>query len=71
MINVTMLESLRCPIGKASLEYKNDSMICVSCGLIFPVIDGIPDLLIDDATFPAGIKNISELKCFGVKNEKG
>ena len=58
-----MVESLCCPVGKAPLEYKNDRLICTSCGLSFPVIDGIPDLLIDDAILPAGINNISELKC--------
>ena len=59
-----MLESLRCPIGKAPLKHKdNNSLICPSCELIFPIIDGIPDLLTDDAILPDGIKDVSELKC--------
>ena len=30
----------------------------------FPVKDGIPLLLIDDAVLPEGVNNIEELKCF-------
>ena len=63
MIDEKMLESLRCPVGKAPLSHKDNSLVCSSCGLIFPIIDGIPDLLTDDASLPEGINNISELKC--------
>lgn len=66
MIGVKMLESLRCPVGKALLEFKNDSLVCTSCGLIFSVTEGIPDLIIDDAVLPEGISNFSELKCMPV-----
>lgn len=62
-MNEKMLESLRCPVGKAPLEYKNDSLVCTLCGLIFLVMDGIPDLIMDDAVLPAGISNFSGLKC--------
>jgi uncharacterized protein YbaR (Trm112 family) len=63
MIDEKMLESLRCPIGKSPLRYKDNLLVCSSCGLIFSIIDGIPDLLIDDASLPEGIKNTSELNC--------
>ena len=63
MIDEKMLDALRCPIGKATLKYKDNSLVCSCCGLIFPIIDGIPDLLIDDSIMPDGIKDVSELKC--------
>jgi len=54
-INPSLLEILCCPAvhdGKAChghLVYLGDSLKCESCGLIYPIEDGIPVLLIDHA----------------------
>jgi uncharacterized protein YbaR (Trm112 family) len=54
-INPSLLEILCCPAvhdGGAchgSLSYLGDSLKCESCGLIYPIEDGIPVLLADHA----------------------
>ena len=48
-----LLEILACPKCKGDLEYKctekEESLICHKCKLIFPVKDGIPVMLIEEA----------------------
>ena len=46
-----MLEALVCPVTQARLEYKADSQELISKGahLAFPIRDGIPVMLVDEA----------------------
>lgn len=46
-----MLESLTCPVTQKPLEYdrENDELISRAAGLAFPVRDGIPIMLPDEA----------------------
>jgi hypothetical protein len=46
-----LLAILVCPKCKGELEYRKDepSLVCANCRLRYPVRDGIPILLIDDA----------------------
>ncbi len=47
-----LLEILVCPSCHGSLEHKERRrvLVCVDCGLQFPVRDGIPVMLLDEAT---------------------
>ena len=49
--NRRMLESLVCPLTHASLEYfkENQELISHKAGLAFPIRDGIPIMLEDEA----------------------
>ncbi len=44
-------EVLVCPGCKGALEYKTDpeSLTCAACKLRYPVEDGIPVMLVDEA----------------------
>ncbi len=68
MIDQELLEILACPACKSSLDYdeENAKLICLDenrqtrefrrgerCGLIYPIRDGIPVMLIDEAEKPA------------------
>lgn len=46
-----LLEVLVCPVTKARLDYDRDAQELVSktAGLAFPVRDGIPIMLVDEA----------------------
>ena len=46
-----LLELLVCPVSKASLTYKKeaDELWCRASGLAFPVRDGIPVMLEEEA----------------------
>ena len=56
MIDKELLEILACPKCKGDIEYdeENQKLICLSpdCGLKYPVRDGIPIMLIDEAEKP-------------------
>ena len=46
-----LLELLACPKCKGSVSFntENDTIVCSSCKLRFPVRDDIPVMLIDEA----------------------
>ena len=47
-----LLEILVCPKCKGALEYREaeQSLVCHTCGLRYPVRDDIPVMLVDEAT---------------------
>jgi len=51
MISKELLEILACPKCKGPLDWdkENDILICQACRLRYPIIDGIPELLLDRA----------------------
>jgi len=51
MISSEYLTILACPACKGALTQNTDgnSLLCVSCGLSYPVRDGIPVMLPDEA----------------------
>ena len=46
-----LLEILVCPKCKGELEYREDeeALLCHACELRYPVEDGIPVMLVDEA----------------------
>ncbi|HAG93625.1 MAG: hypothetical protein CMK83_19395 [Pseudomonadales bacterium] len=51
MFDTKLLEILVCPVTKAKLEYDNekDELICLASALAYPVRDGIPVMLEEEA----------------------
>jgi len=51
MIDKELLAILACPACKADVELKGEKIVCTNpkCGLKYPVKDGIPVMLIDEA----------------------
>ena len=55
-ISQELLEILACPACKGDIEYDQESekLICVGeCQRCYPIRDGIPVMLIDEAELPA------------------
>lgn len=50
-IDAKLLEILVCPVSKASLVYRKeaDELWCRASGLAYPIRDGIPVMLEDEA----------------------
>jgi hypothetical protein len=48
-IDSKLLEILACPKCKGELDYKEERLTCHSCKLSYPIKDGIPVMLIDEA----------------------
>ena len=44
-----LLKILACPKCKESIEWKDDKLICKKCRKYYPIRDGIPVMLIDEA----------------------
>jgi hypothetical protein len=51
MFDEKLLEILVCPVSKASLEYDKDNqeLVCTVSGLAYPIRDGIPVMLENEA----------------------
>ncbi len=51
-----LLQILVCPNDRGEVEYREDErvIVCRSCGYRYPVRDGIPVMLIDEAEKPTG-----------------
>lgn len=54
MISEELLKILACPSCKSEVKQEGERIICQSakCGLRYPVRDGIPVMLIDEAEKP-------------------
>ena len=54
MIDKELLSILACPACKESVHLENEKLICQNpqCGLRYPIRDGIPIMLIDEAEKP-------------------
>ena len=57
-----LLEILRCPLTRSRLRQEGDWLIAEAGGLSYPVRDGIPVMLIEEAKLPAGIASLDEFK---------
>ena len=50
-IDPEFLAMLACPACRSDLELKDDTrLVCVACHRAYPIRDGFPVLLIDEAT---------------------
>ena len=56
MIDKELLNILACPICKADVELKADKIVCVQCKRKYPIRDGIPVMLVDEAQIDNGGK---------------
>lgn len=54
MIDEELLKILACPACKAEVKLEGERIICQNraCGLRYPIRDGIPVMLIDEAEKP-------------------
>ena len=53
MIDKELLAILACPACKADVRLETDRLVCVKCGKRYPIKDGIPIMLIEEAEPPA------------------
>lgn len=49
MIDKELLAILACPACKADVELKEEKIVCTKCKRKYPIKDGIPIMLIDEA----------------------
>jgi len=56
MIDKELLEILACPVCKTDVKIQNTKIVCTKCGRRYPIKDGIPVMLIDEAELPSDKK---------------
>jgi uncharacterized protein YbaR (Trm112 family) len=44
-----LLDILVCPVDKAKVHLQGDRLVCEECGRAYPVRDGIPVMIIEEA----------------------
>ena len=49
MLDDRLLEILVCPVCKVKVRLENDRLVCGRCGRRYPVRDGIPVMLPEEA----------------------
>ncbi len=61
-IDPELLEMLRCPLTHSKLRLEGDFLVAEVGGLSYPVRDGIPVMLLEEAKLPAGVESLAALK---------
>jgi len=49
MIDKELLDILACPSCRGDVSLKENKIVCLKCGKKYPIKDGIPVMLIDEA----------------------
>lgn len=57
-----LLEMLRCPLTMSRLRQEGDFLVAEVGGLRYPIREGFPVMLVEEAKLPAGFKSLDEFK---------
>ncbi|MFA5060444.1 MAG: Trm112 family protein [Candidatus Omnitrophota bacterium] len=49
MIDAELLAILACPACKSDVKHQGNKIVCVKCGRKYPIKNGIPIMLIEEA----------------------
>jgi len=52
MIDKKLLEILACPACKGDVQLKENKLVCKKCHRLYPIRDGIPVMVIEEADLP-------------------
>jgi uncharacterized protein len=69
----TFLACLRCPLDpkrEATLTRESQTLVCSGCQAAFPIRNGLPILIPDEADLPAGIDSADKLPCVKAARKK-
>ena len=61
-VDPALLEMLRCPLTLSRLRVEADELVAEVGGLRYPVREGIPQMLPEEARLPEGIASLEDLK---------
>ena len=61
-IDAELLDLLRCPLTHSPLRQEGEFLVATVGGLRYPLRDGIPVMLVEEAKLPAGVSSLDELK---------
>jgi len=61
-IDMELLSLLRCPLTRSKLRLEGDFLVAEVGGLRYPIREGIPVMLVEEAQLPAGVASLEEFK---------
>ncbi|MEX0774854.1 MAG: Trm112 family protein [Phycisphaeraceae bacterium] len=61
-IDPDLLDLLVCPLTRSPLKQEGDELVATVGGLRYPIREGIPVMLVEEAKMPPGIANLDEFK---------
>lgn len=61
-IDPDLLSLLRCPLTRSPLRQDGDFLVAEVGGLRYPVRDGIPVMLAEEAHLPPGVQTLDDFK---------
>ena len=61
-IDPELLDLLRCPLTGSRLRHEGDFLVAEVGGLAYPVRDGFPVMLMEEAKLPPGAASLDALK---------
>jgi uncharacterized protein YbaR (Trm112 family) len=61
-VDPELISILRCPLTHSALRQEGDFLVAEVGGLRYPVRDGIPVMLIEEAQLPAGVASLEAFK---------
>lgn len=61
-IDPELLDILRCPLTGSRLRHEGDFLVAEVGGLAYPIRDGFPVMLMEEAKLPAGVESLEVLK---------
>ena len=61
-LDAALLGLLRCPLTRSRLRPEGTFLVAETGGLRYPVRDGIPVMLVEEADLPEGVASLDELK---------
>jgi uncharacterized protein YbaR (Trm112 family) len=70
-IDPELLELLRCPLTGSRLRPEGDFLVAEVGGLAYPVRDGFPVMLMEEAKLPPGVASLDVLKAQYPKRPRG
>ena len=61
-VDADLLAMLRCPLTLSALRQDGDFLVAEVGGLRYPVREGIPVMLVEEAQLPAGVESLDAFK---------
>ncbi len=61
-LDPALLEILRCPLTRSRLSQQGDWLVAEEGGLAYPIRDGFPVMLVEEARLPEGVRTLAEFK---------
>ncbi|MCE9592137.1 MAG: Trm112 family protein [Planctomycetes bacterium] len=62
IIEPGLLKILVCPLTRSPLRQEGEELVGTVGGLRYPIREGIPILLVDEAKLPQGVASLDEFK---------